>query len=121
MPPPPDIIAVHEDRQSLCGEACVASAIDWAGQSARGRRDFILAFAERLLARLVLVAIMLSLVSAVSGHSDPEGKAKNGVRRAASQLDRKKLKLTMAPTASSGDRMDNGGRDARTLEPVHLE
>lgn len=49
--------------------------------------------AEWIMASLVLVAIAISLMSSVAGFADAEGKEKNGVRRAASQLERKVVKL----------------------------
>ena len=40
--------------------------------------------AEWTMAMLVLLTIAMSILSSATGHADVEGKAKNGVRRAAS-------------------------------------
>ena len=53
--------------------------------------------AEWTMAWLVLLAIAMSILSSALGHADAEGKAKNGVRRAASQLERKVVKGLGAP------------------------
>lgn len=45
--------------------------------------------AEWVMAWLVLLTIALSVLGSATGHADVEGKAKNGIRRAASQLERK--------------------------------
>ncbi len=45
------------------------------------------------MAWLVLLTIALSILSSATGHADAEGKAKNGARRAASQLERKIVKV----------------------------
>ena len=45
------------------------------------------------MALLVLLTIAMSILSSATGHADTEGKAKNGVRRAASQLERKEARL----------------------------
>ena len=55
--------------------------------------------AEWTMAWLVLLTIAMSILSSATGHADAEGKAKNGVRRAASQLERKIVK---APTVRVG-------------------
>lgn len=55
------------------------------------------AAAEKTMAWLVLLAIAMSILSSVTGHADIEGKAKNGVRRAASQLERKYCKVAGSP------------------------
>jgi len=44
---------------------------------------------ETALASLVLLAIALTISSASAGYEKHEGEAENGIRRAASQLDRK--------------------------------
>ena len=44
---------------------------------------------ECAMAWLVLLTIALSVVSSGAGQADVEGKIKNGIRRAASQLERK--------------------------------
>ena len=49
--------------------------------------------AEWMMAWLVLLTIAMSILSSATGHADAEGKAKNGVRRAASQLERKVVKV----------------------------
>lgn len=49
--------------------------------------------AEWMMAMLVLLTIAMSILSSATGHADVEGKAKNGVRRAASQLERKDIKM----------------------------
>ncbi len=51
--------------------------------------------AEWTMAMLVLLTIAISILSSATGHADVEGKAKNGVRRAASQLERKDVKMPM--------------------------
>lgn len=51
--------------------------------------------AERVMAWLVLLTIALSVMGAVAGHAEAEGKAKAGVRRAASQLERKDVRIPM--------------------------
>lgn len=51
--------------------------------------------AEWTMAMLVLLTIAMSILSSATGHADVEGKAKNGVRRAASQLERKDIKIPM--------------------------
>lgn len=48
--------------------------------------------AEWTMAWLVLLAIAMSILSFAAGHAEFEGKEKNGVRRAASQLERKTAK-----------------------------
>ncbi len=47
------------------------------------------------MAWLVLLTIALSVLGSATGHADVEGKAKNGIRRAASQLERKIVKVPM--------------------------
>ncbi len=47
------------------------------------------------MAALVLFAVAMSIVSSMAGFADAEGKEKNGVRRAASQLERKIVKAPM--------------------------
>ncbi|MGI9475771.1 MAG: hypothetical protein ACR2PI_03645 [Hyphomicrobiaceae bacterium] len=59
---------------------------------ADARRSFN---AEWTMAMLVLLTIATSILSSATGHADVEGKAKNGVRRAASQLERKAVKMPM--------------------------
>ena len=54
--------------------------------------------AEWTMALLVLLTIAMSILSSATGHADVEGKAKNGVRRAASQLERKEAKLPIVRT-----------------------
>ncbi len=49
--------------------------------------------AEWIMAWLVLLTIALSVLGSATGHADVEGKAKNGIRRAASQLERKIVKV----------------------------
>ncbi|MFT5508064.1 MAG: hypothetical protein ACI89J_001134 [Hyphomicrobiaceae bacterium] len=51
--------------------------------------------AEWMMAALVLFAVAMSIVSSMAGFADAEGKEKNGVRRAASQLERKIVKAPM--------------------------
>ena len=51
--------------------------------------------AERVMAWLVLLTIALSVLVSVDGHAGVEGKVKNGVRRAASQLERKIVNVPM--------------------------
>ncbi len=51
--------------------------------------------AEWIMAWLVLLTIALSVLGSATGHADVEGKAKNGIRRAASQLERKIVKVPM--------------------------
>ena len=51
--------------------------------------------AEWMMASLVLLAVAMSIVSSMIGLADVEGKEKNGVRRAASQLERKIVKVPM--------------------------
>ena len=60
-----------------------------AGTLPRGRD------AEWIVAWLVLLTIGLSVIGSATGHADVEGKAKNGIRRAASQLERKAVKPPM--------------------------
>ena len=55
--------------------------------------------AEWMMAWLVLLTIAMSILSSATGHADAEGKAKNGVRRAASQLERK---VVMVPIVRVG-------------------
>ena len=59
---------------------------------ADARRSFNV---EWTMAMLVLLTIATSILSSATGHADVEGKAKNGVRRAASQLERKAVKMPM--------------------------
>ena len=51
--------------------------------------------AEWVMAWLVLLTIALSVLGSATGHAEVEGKAKNGIRRAASQLERKAVKPPM--------------------------
>jgi len=53
--------------------------------------------AEWAVAWLVLLTITLSVVSSATGQADVEGKAKAGVRRAASQLERKIVNVPILP------------------------
>lgn len=51
--------------------------------------------AERVMAWLVLLTIAMSVLGSAAGHADAEGKAKAGVRRAASQLERKDVRVPL--------------------------